>query len=356
MIILLVLFISLHLLITILFTIRIGTWKTKETQEQPSISIIIAARNEADNLRLLIPNLLNQEYQNFEISIGLDRCIDDSVDVLSSFNNPDLKWIDIQEVPSDWNGKKYALSSAIEQSSGEWLVFTDADCEPFSDHWFSSLAREIDEKTNIIIGVSPYISTNSWLSKLIQFEAFMTYFLYLGLSLFKRPYMAVGRNMAIRRSFFESSNGYQPIKGIVGGDDDLFIQKTNRSCIAVIMGKESLVFTNPKSKLKDYIHQKIRHLSVGKYYSLLDSFLLSSYHFLHMGIYLLMILYIGTKYLLPIILIYLFIKFVSYRFVADKVGAGFNYMLLPIVDVVYAFMIPIIGIWSKFKKDIEWKN
>ena len=65
---------------------------------------------------------------------------------------------------------------------------------------------------------------------------------------------------------------------------------------------------------------------------------------------------IGNIYTLPIILFFLFIKLASYRFVADKVGAGFNYMLLPIVDVLYAFMIPIIGIRSKFKKDIEWKN
>ena len=354
--ILLITFTAIHLAITILFSAKIISWKSKGSTAKPTISIIIAARNEFENLKNLIPKLLEQNYENFEISIGLDRCDDQSVQLLQSFESPKLKWVDIQEVPADWNSKKYALTKAIESSTGEWLVFTDADCEPQSDLWLESISKEIDSKTNVLIGVSPYTSNKTFLSKFIQFEAFMTYFLYCGMTILGRPYMAVGRNMAIRKSYFAEEKGYESIKGIKGGDDDLFIQKGGKNSISLVMGKTSLVSTIPSKSWAGYKNQKLRHHSVSKHYSKLDISLLSIYHLIHLSIFILIPFNFKSSFLIPIILFYLFIKLVGYRFVASKIGAGFNYILFPIVDVLYAFMLPVISIWSKLIKDIEWKN
>lgn len=348
--------IAFHLVITLLFSIAIGSWKSKKSLARPAISIIIAARNEEEHLKKLIPKLLNQYYPQFEIIIGLDRCTDQSKMVLESFQGSNIKWIDIKSVPKEWNSKKYALSKAITLSNGEWLVFTDADCLPNSEHWLDSMAQEIDNNSNVVIGISPYKTGKDLLSKFIQFEAFMTYLMYSGFTLLKRPYMAVGRNLAIRKSYFHQVGGYESIKHIRGGDDDLFIQKSNRIGISLRFGKDSLTYTNPSRSWSSYKKQKLRHLAIGKHYAGLDMFLLSVYHLIHLAVYLLPMANFKSTFLLPVILFYLFIKFVSYRFVAGKIGAGFNYILLPIVDMLYAFMIPVIGIWSKFIKDIEWKN
>ena len=356
MLLLLIIFVAIHLLITISFTLAVSTWKSQSNTQLPSISIIIAARNEADQLRSLIPALVSQQYPDFEIVIGLDRCEDESVEYLEIYPETSLRWIDIQQVPAGWNAKKHALNTAIESSKGQWLVFTDADCVPDSKEWLRSLAREMTTQTNVVLGVSPYPAKRSFLSHFIQFEGFMTYFLYTGFTRLKRPYMGVGRNMAVRKSYFLELHGYEDIKQIQGGDDDLFIQKADKRGIALALGKNSLVNTMPSASMTAYKKQKIRHLSVGSYYSWLDSTLLSTYHFIHLTLIVLTILNFGNTFLLPTILFYLFIKFVSYRFVASKIGAGFNYILLPIVDTLYACMIPIIGIWSKFIKDIEWKN
>ena len=356
MLILLISFVVIHLLVTIGFTIAITTWRSKSKPEQPTVSIIVAARNEAENLRFLIPKLLKQRYPEFEIIIGLDRCSDESVEFLSTFSEPSLKWIDIQEVPTGWNSKKHALNTAIQSSKGDWLVFTDADCIPNSDLWLNSLSKEMDQGTNIIVGISPYTENGSFLSHLVRFEGFMTFYLYSAFAMLKRPYMAVGRNMAIRKSYFAYSKGYESIKEIQGGDDDLFVQKSRRTGISLAIGLTSLVHTKPANRFRDYMNQKFRHLSAGFHYTRLDTFLLSIYHLLHLLVYLLIAANLGNTFLLPIILFYLFIKFVSYRFVASKIGSGFNYILFPIVDTLYAFMIPIISIGSKLIKDIEWKN
>ena len=356
LILLLFITILIHLLFTLIAAIAITKWESKSNMDQPKLSIIIAARNEVENLKLLLPALLKQDYPDYEIIIGLDRCDDGSVELLESYENSKIQWIDIRKVADGWNSKKYALNCAISKSVGSWLIFTDADCIPSTDQWLGSISRETSEDTNIILGISPYLSAASFLSKFIRFEAFMTYFLYAAFTMLGRPYMAVGRNMAVRRSFFQNSDGYQQIKHIVGGDDDLFIQKSARTGISMMLGKNSTVNTKPSKWISEYWHQKTRHLSVGKHYVWQDTLFLTAYHTIHLSVYPMLLFNIGNICILPIILFFLFIKLASYRFVASKIGAGFNYILFPFVEILYAIITPVLGIRSQLKKDIKWKN
>lgn len=342
--------------IALLFSIKISRWKSLRLKNTPKLSIIVAARNEYENLKKLIPRLLELSYDEYEICIGLDRCNDESLKYLRSIKDARLNFIDIQNVPSDWNSKKYALDQAIKLSDGEWLVFTDADCLP-SEKWLNAISTEISNERDIIIGVSPYTYSTGYLNNYIRFEAFVTAFLYSALTLFKKPYMAVGRNMAIRRSYFNEVGGYSEIKDITGGDDDLFIQKHGQSKrVGLVLGKDSIVYSNPKSTWRSYFSQKIRHFSVGTHYKLSNQFFLSFYHLTHVLSYALIPFIFKREYLISILLFYLFIKLVSYRFAAGKIGSGFNYILLPLVDITYAFLTPVLGIWSKLEKDIKWKN
>ena len=82
MITLLFVFVSVHLVLTILFTWKISFWKSKSSSAQPEVSIIVAARNELQNLQILIPQLLDQDYPHYNVVVGLDRCTDNSVSYL----------------------------------------------------------------------------------------------------------------------------------------------------------------------------------------------------------------------------------------------------------------------------------
>ncbi|WP_370089778.1 glycosyltransferase [Ekhidna sp.] len=333
------------------------TKKNKGEGTFPSISIIIAARNELENLKKLIPLLLSQNHDDYQIVVALDRCEDQSVNYLQKLNSEKIKFIDIKDVPADWNPKKFALHTAIKQSDSEWLAFTDADCCPVSKDWLATLCWQIKPQTEIVLGISPYESNNSFLSQFIRFEAFMTAFQYISKVLRGKPYMGVGRNMAIKRSTFVNAGGYYSIKSIKGGDDDLLIQKiATPSNTSVVLGKDSLMISHPKKTWKEYWNQKTRHLSVGTSYKPADQLFLSTFHLSHLLCFVLLLFNPSYTYFFPLLLFYLFIKLVSYRFVAAKMGTGFNYMLLPLVDMLYAVLIPVIALWSKLVKDIPWKN
>ena len=346
-----------HLVFTLIFALAFSRYRQADTTQTPTLSVVIAARNELQNLQQLIPALLRQDYPEVEIIVALDRCSDESKHYLASLDQPRVKQLELTEVPPGWNPKKYALTSAIHAAAGEWLVLTDADCLPASVSWLKRLAGHMKEGTDILLGASPYRSHGTFLSHFIRFESFMTAFSYLSTALYGRPYMGVGRNLALRKSFFMQSGGYLPFKSVTGGDDDLFIQRNATVAnTRVVLGRESLTETAPEPTWSDYLHQKTRHLSVGHLYKKSDQLMLGLNHGVHLLFAVGCLFTAAHAFFLPALLFYLFIKFVSYRFAAGKIGISINYLLLPFVDMLYALLTPVIALRSKLVKDITWKN
>jgi Glycosyl transferase family 2 len=95
----------------------------------PKISILVAARNEAKKLPDALASFLAVDYPDYEVVAVNDRSQDGTQSILDAArrSNPILKTVRIEALPRGWLGKPHALQQAYERSSGEWLVFTDAD-------------------------------------------------------------------------------------------------------------------------------------------------------------------------------------------------------------------------------------
>jgi glycosyltransferase involved in cell wall biosynthesis len=95
----------------------------------PLISIIFAARDEAEKLPAALRTVLAQDYFNYEVVAVNDRSRDATGDILNQFARASnrLRVIDVAELPPGWLGKTYALDAGYRASRGEWLLFTDAD-------------------------------------------------------------------------------------------------------------------------------------------------------------------------------------------------------------------------------------
>lgn len=95
----------------------------------PRISILFAARDEAEKLPLALDSLLAVEYPDFEIVAVDDRSSDATPEILDEYarRNRRLKVIHISDLPQGWLGKPHALEQAYRKATGEWLIFTDAD-------------------------------------------------------------------------------------------------------------------------------------------------------------------------------------------------------------------------------------
>jgi len=95
----------------------------------PKISILVAARDEAKKLPEALASFLALDYPDCEVVAVNDRSQDGTQNILDAAQraHPNLKTVRIEALPEGWLGKPHALQQAYERSSGEWLVFTDAD-------------------------------------------------------------------------------------------------------------------------------------------------------------------------------------------------------------------------------------
>jgi glycosyltransferase involved in cell wall biosynthesis len=97
--------------------------------ECPTVSILVAARDEAAGLARSLPTLLAQDYPHYEVIVVDDRSSDSTPRILEEFArlHKNLRVIPLTELPPGWLGKSHALATAHAHATGDWLIFTDAD-------------------------------------------------------------------------------------------------------------------------------------------------------------------------------------------------------------------------------------
>lgn len=245
---------------------------------EPSISVIICAHNEAENLKNNIPLLCNQLYSNKEIIVVNDASDDHTLSVLDDLSKQFdcLKIITIQRKNTEIKGKKYALQQGVLQAKNEYVLFTDADCKPVSEYWIKQMAQRANH-ADVVLGFAPYTKCESFLNKVIQYETLHTAMQYMGYAHRGWAYMSVGRNVLYRIDKLDmrilSTIGHLP-----SGDDDLLLQSIkNKARITTEYSPETFMYSEPEKSWKSWANQKARHLSTGKYYAAQSKLLLGLY-------------------------------------------------------------------------------
>jgi cellulose synthase/poly-beta-1,6-N-acetylglucosamine synthase-like glycosyltransferase len=108
-------------------------WDPPAITPMPSITIVVPARNEAADLEPAIRSLLRLDYPDFQIIAINDRSTDATGELLerisdSSESKGRLRVIHVHQLPHGWLGKTHAMWLGAQQGTGEWILFTDADC------------------------------------------------------------------------------------------------------------------------------------------------------------------------------------------------------------------------------------
>jgi glycosyltransferase involved in cell wall biosynthesis len=355
--------IGIQLVYLVILRIGISKKSLPNPELTPPVSVIICAHDEEQNVRELVPLLLNQDYPNFEVIIVEDRCNDGTYDFLLEATRKDkrLRMVRVSHLPAHVSGKKFALTLGIKAATSEWLLLTDADCRPVTDRWIRSMAAHFDERAEIVLGYSPYKHLPGYLNSFIRFESMLTGIQFVGWAQLGKPYMGVGRNLAYKKELFLRNKGFNKFLSLTGGDDDLFVNGNATAFnTRVALGADAIMPSIPKETWKEFFYQKLRHLSVGRRYRFSDRVMLGIFSlswiltwmftlpvvFTEGGIY----YYLWAGMIAREILLAVLCKAAS-----RALGDAVEWWKMPVLDFNYAIYYLGTGLSALKSKQVRWK-
>lgn len=239
------------------------------------VSVIIPFRNESENIIENLRSLENQDYpkNKFEVIYVDDNSEDDSLKkIKNAINSGNVKVICVPNGYSPNAHKKRAIRYGIENSKGEIIVTTDADCY-HSKNWLRTLVASFNDKTGFIS--APVIFDNFENEKVkIFYEIQKTEFMGLvlvgaGLIGIDHPTICNAANIAYRRKVFDEVNGFMDNLNLSSGDDELLMQKIHKATnyeIKFVFNENAIVKTKPNKNIKQFFHQRKRWASKGLFY------------------------------------------------------------------------------------------
>ena len=251
--------------------------KVSFSDELPPLSVIICARNESENLKRFLPSVLEQDYPHFEVIVINDGSTDESTEVLSALEQqyPHLYHSFTPEGSRYISRKKLSLTLGIKASKYDWVVFTEANCQPASNQWLRLMARNFTPQTEIVLGYNGYEGGKGFRHRYIAFDALFGSLRYLGFALAQKPYMGIGRNLAYRKELFYKKKGYSAHLNLERGEDDLFINEvTTKKNTRVESHSDSVVRMHAIERYKDWKEEKISYLDTSKRFKGMQRYLL----------------------------------------------------------------------------------
>lgn len=261
---------AFHALIMAVLSARWPGKMPNRAGEEP-ISVVVAARNEAARLPILIPDILSALGPNDEFLLVLDRCEDKSEAIaraLLTGRESCSNVLVINTMQQSWSGKKWALQQGVIAARNPWLLFTDADCR-VSQGWIEAMRAHMQPGCDVVLGLGMYRHLPGWLNRLIRFETVHTAWLYIGLARLGLPYMGVGRNLALRKATLLQTGGYHAHSHRLSGDDDLTVNALAQAHnTRVCVHPQAITWSEPEPTWAAWLHQKRRHLSASGGYRL----------------------------------------------------------------------------------------
>lgn len=245
-------------------------WKKVSEFRPPSVecttrvSVVVAARNEEENLPLLVTDLRNQTYSSalFEV-ILVDDFSTDNTSLLAKSLPGNFKMI-TPSGDANTSSKKKAIAAGVKAATGSLMVITDADCR-IPATWIETMAKFFETTGACFIAAPVKYRCSGSLLQVFQTLDFMMLQGVTAASVSAGLHnMCNGANLAYTKKAFETVNGFEGIDRLPTGDDMLLMHKIDKQFpgkVAYLKSEEGMVTTDPAPTWTAFFHQRIRWAS-----------------------------------------------------------------------------------------------
>ena len=331
---------------------------------QKKVTVIIPARNEERNIRLILTALLKQTYPAVltEICVVDDHSSDATAAIVEQ-EFPDVLLIRMAGPESGGAYKKEAIAQAIKNSSGEIILTTDADCVPQPEWIEKMMDCFTDNETEMALGPVRLADSGFFLGRIQQLEFAALQGITAAAAALQNPLMCNGANLAYTRKIFERLNGFSGNEKIAGGDDMMLLQKINRNnplSIRFVADEKAVVQTMPQTGLRSLMNQRKRWTSKTPFYPDLNIILILLLNYFY-NLFLLLSILLACFHLFSPTLIFILIaaKLISETIFLVPVAGWFKiknaalfFLPASLLYIPYVVFIGLAGLFGSF----EWKN
>ena len=332
-----------------------------------SFSIIIPARNEAQNITALLKSITQNKYPSplFEIIVIDDHSIDQTYALVADFIKTSFFNITIIKLEADSinSYKKKAIETGIAQAKNEWIICTDADCV-VPPNWLAIYDQMIQKNKPQFIAAPVVLTAENTILNVFQNLDFITLQGITAASVFSKTHnMCNGANVAYTQKAFNAVDGFKGIDHIASGDDLLLMHKIDKAFpgqIFYLKSKEAIVETLPPNTWKAFLNQRIRWASKSTQYEdkKMTGVLLIVY-LLNLGIFITGILSIFKGGYFSHFFIFIFLKTLIefpfvYRVASFFARAGFMiwFLFFQPIHITYTIIAGFLGVFGTY----QWKG
>lgn len=208
---------------TVLRSPRLSRVSPSQTDDWPSLSIVFAARDEEREIGQALEAFISQDYPSLEVIAVDDRSSDATGEIIDEMARRDsrIRPVHIETLPEGWLGKVNALNEGLERSTGEWVLFTDADVMLAPDTLRKSISFANEKSADHVV-MFPRLLGASYLLE-VAFVAF-SILLMTGTRAYRvgkpgsKAFIGVGAFNLVRREAFLRSKGFQWLRMEVADD------------------------------------------------------------------------------------------------------------------------------------------
>lgn len=332
--------------------------KTKKIKSlNYKVSILIPARNEEKNLKKCVTSIMNQNYENFELIVLDDNSTDDTLKILKNLQKKfNFKVLQGLPLENGWLGKNYACKQLSEHSTGEILIFTDAD-NYISPYAIENTVSYIDRYNLSFFSAFPQQITKTFWEKLIIPVIDLLLFSFLPLwanYLSKNPAFAAanGQWIAVIKDDYLLIGGHKSVKNKVVEDVSLCREFKRKNLKVMTASGKGVVFGRMYSKFYEIWEGFSKNIFGLTDFNLIPFFLILSI-LLISSVFPYFMLFIHLKFAIILIsLILLWRLILSLRYGHNP----FISLFLHPVSIIIIILIGINSVIKYYKGGLNWKG
>jgi len=338
-------------------------------QSTEKISVLVAIRNEGENLPVLLHSLLNQNFprNQFELIIVDDNSEDNGLDIINKFQSSnteiDITYFRLENTPLT-RGKKAALRLAYQKAKYPIILMIDGDCEAQAN-WLQITANAyLDEKIKMVLGGVKITKANKLIEKFQSLELLSLIGSGAGAVGIQFPIMSNGANLSFKKEILKHINIKNLQQKEPSGDDIFLMMETKRiygaQAIHFLKHPDHFVTTQAEENWTSFINQRLRWVSKSGNYR--DPFLLST-SFVILTQNLLILVLLLSSIFIPVLILGLIIvwgtkSLIDYFLLRNICNTTSQKSLLysyPLMAVIYPFFISYTAILGQFSS-FSWKG